>query len=297
MITVRVPASSANLGPGFDCLGLALGIYGNFSFEEREGGLEFEGVAPEYQNEDNLAVVAYRRTLREIGAPEAGLYLKIDSEIPPCSGLGSSASLFVAGVVAANEIHGRPLDQASMLNLVTELEGHPDNVAPALLGGLTSSIVMDDGRVFSMRSRVAPNVHFCALVPNFSLSTKEARAALPRTLSLGDATFNVSRAAVLLKALEAGNFDAISAAMTDRMHEPFRQRLIDEYDSVRQRALKSGAVAFCISGAGPTLLAVHRVMDFPRRLEQAVKGLRNQWRVIPLEMDLNGATIVEEAEA
>ncbi len=297
MITVRVPASSANLGPGFDCLGLALGIYGKFSFEERESGLEFEGVAPEYQNEDNLAVVAYRRVLLEIGAPVKGLYLKIDSDIPPCSGMGSSASLFVAGVVAANEIHGRPLDQASMLNLVTELEGHPDNVAPALLGGLTSSIVMDDGRVFSMRSRVAPNVHLCALVPNFSLSTKEARAALPRTLSLGDATFNVSRAAVLLKALEAGNFDAISAAMTDRMHEPFRQRLIDEYDSVRQRALKSGAVAFCISGAGPTLLAVHRVMDFPRRLEQAVKGLRNQWRVIPLEMDLNGATIVEEEEA
>ena len=296
MITVRVPATTANLGPGFDCLGLALGIYGEFSFEERESGLEFEGVAEEFQNEDNLAVVAYRRALLEMGEPEKGLFVRIRTEIPNCSGLGSSASLYVAGAVAANELHGRPLDQASLLNLVTELEGHPDNVAPALLGGLTSSIVMDDGRVFSMRSRVAPNVHMCALVPNFSLSTREARAALPRTLSLGDATFNVSRAAVLLKALEAGNFDAISAAMKDRMHEPFRARLIDEYDSVRQMALRSGAAAFCISGAGPTLLAVHRALTFPQRMEQAVKGLRNHWRVIPLEMDLDGATIVEEAE-
>ena len=296
MITIRVPATTANLGPGFDCLGLALGIYGYFSFEERESGLEFEGVAEEFQNEENLAVAAYRRALLEMGEPEKGLFLKIRTDIPNCSGLGSSASLYVAGVVAANELHGRPLDQASMLNLVTELEGHPDNVAPALLGGLTSSIVMDDGRVFSMQSRVAPNVHMCAMVPNFSLSTREARAALPRTLSLGDATFNVSRAAVLLKALEAGNFDAISAAMTDRMHEPFRARLIDEYDSVRQMALRSGAAAFCISGAGPTLLAVHRALNFPQRMEQAVKGLRNQWRVIPLEMDMDGATIIEEDE-
>ena len=122
MITIRVPGTTANLGPGFDCLGLALGVYGYFTFEERESGLEFENVAPEFQNEDNLAIRGYRRAIREMGLEQPGIYLHIESDIPVSSGLGSSASLIVAGVVAANELHGRLLNAQTLLNLVTELE-------------------------------------------------------------------------------------------------------------------------------------------------------------------------------
>ena len=201
----------------------------------------------------------------------------------------------MAGVVAANEIHGRPLSARALLRLVTELEGHPDNVAPALLGGLTASM-MRDGQVVSMRSPVAPSVRFCALIPDFGLSTKRAREALPGELPFRDAVFNVSRAVVLLKALEAGDFEAISAAMDDRLHQPYRAELIDEYEDVRACALRSGAAAFCISGAGPTLLSVYRDGGFPARMAEAVGALRNRWRVLPLEVDAAGATVVEGAQ-
>lgn len=294
MIAVRVPATTANLGPGFDCLGLALNVYGVFHFEERDSGLKFENIASEFCNENNLAVVAYRRALREMGAAERGLYLRIHSDVPVSSGLGSSASLLTAGVVAANEAHNRPLDERTMLKLLTELEGHPDNVAPALLGGLTASM-MSGSDVISMCCAISPRVHVCALIPDFSLSTKLARSVLPRTLPFADAVYNISRVTVLLKALEAGDFAAISAAMDDRLHQAYRSKLIDEYDAVRAMAMECGAAAFCISGAGPTLLSIYEDGEYPRRMRAAVKNLKNFWRVLTLDVDMDGAKVLEES--
>lgn len=294
MITVRVPGTSANLGPGFDCFGLALSVYGRFGFEECEAGLHFEGVDERYCNENNLAVRAYRRAMEEMHLPMGGLRLKIESDVPVSRGLGSSASLIVAGVVGANASHGNRLSTQQMLNLVTEMEGHPDNVAPALLGGMTASIMADDG-VHSMRCNISPLVHVCVLVPDFELETSRARAALPKQLPLQDAIFNISRAAVLLKALECGDFETISVSMEDRLHQPYRKALIDEYDRARDLAMQCGAAAFCISGAGPSLMCIHSNEDFAPRMTQAVQTLKNHWRVLPLCVDRQGA-VIEEGE-
>ena len=291
MITVRVPGTTANLGPGFDCLGLALSVYGRFSFEERPEGLEFENIDPAYCNADNLAVQAYFRAFERMGEKPRGLYLKIESDVPVSSGLGSSASLLVAGAVAANELHGRPLSRQALLELVTEMEGHPDNVAPALLGGLTASM-MADGRVVSKIFSVSPCLHFCAMIPNFGLATKAARAALPKELDFADAVFNISRVSVLLKAMEEGDFKTLALAMDDRLHQPYRAKLIDEYDQVRTLALQSGAAGFCISGAGPTLLSIYSQADFPGRMEAQLAKLRNRWRVLKLEVDTQGAIVI-----
>ena len=293
MIHIRVPATTANLGPGFDCMGLALAAYGHFYFEERESGLEFENIAPQFCNEDNLAVTAYRRAMQEMGKEMKGLYLCIKSDIPVSSGLGSSASLLVAGVVAANEIHGRPFSRDVLLNLVTELEGHPDNVAPALLGGLTASM-MAEGHAVSVRYPINDDVRICVLIPDFELSTKEARAALPTAITLPDAVFNVSRATVLLKALEMGDWRLVGLAMDDKLHQPYRAKLIREYDKVKQLAMDCGAAAFCISGAGPTLLCVCHDDHFADRMSQAVQQCENKWRVLQLEVDHEGAKVIEE---
>ena len=150
----------------------------------------------------------------------------------PCRGLGSSASLIAAGLTAANAAHDSRLDGAALLRLATELEGHPDNVAPALLGGLTASI-MDGDSVLAMRCPLSERLRFMALIPDFELSTRRARAALPSQVPLADAVFNASRAAVLLRALETGDMRAVSAAMDDRLHQPYRAPLIDEYEDVR----------------------------------------------------------------
>ena len=292
MITVRVPGTSANLGPGFDCFGIALSIYGYFGFEECEAGVHFEGVDEKYCNEDNLAVVAYRRAVREMGVPIKGLKVKIQSDVPVSRGLGSSASLIVAGVVGANANHGNKLTRQQMLDLVTELEGHPDNVAPALLGGMTASIVGPDG-VHSMKCNIGEDIRVCVLVPDFELETKKSRAALPKRLDIQDAIFNISRAAVLLKALECSDFATISVSMDDRLHQPYRKGLIDEYDSVRAMAMECGAASFCISGAGPTLLCIYKEEGFADKMLEKVKALKNNWRVLPVTIDRKGAVIIE----
>lgn len=293
MITVRVPGTTANLGPGFDCFGMALSVYGTLRFEEREAGLMFSGVDARFQNEENLAVTAYRRALREIGAAQKGLYVEIQSDIPVSRGLGSSASLIVAGIAAANAAHGYPLTENDMLRLATELEGHPDNVAPALMGGLTASIMADD-RVYAMRCPIAENVRACVLIPDFELSTHKARAVLPAQVPFADAVFNASHAAVMLRALETGDMAAIGAAMRDRLHQPYRKALIDEYDKVQALAIKNGAAAFAISGAGPTLLCLHDRADFAAQMEKDVRELKNHWRVMELRVDTQGVRIEGE---
>lgn len=294
MITVRVPGTTANLGPGFDCFGLALSIYGYFGFEECESGLHFEGVDEKYCNERNLAVVAYRRALQEMALAFRGLKLKIRSDVSVSRGLGSSASLLVAGVVGANANHGNRLSVQQMLNLVTEMEGHPDNVAPALLGGMTASI-MADGGVYSMNCAISKEIRVCVLVPDFELETSLARAALPKQVSTQDAIFNISRAAVLLKALECGDMETIAVSMDDRLHQPYRRHLIAEYDRIRELAMGCGAVSFCISGAGPALLCIYKDEAFADKMKEGVRHLENRWQVLPLTVDREGA-VIEKGE-
>lgn len=289
-VSVRVPATTANLAAGFDSMGCALGLYNTLTFTQGEG-LSFSGCEATYQNEENLAYQAYRRVLTALGLPREGVHIDIHAEIPVSRGLGSSAALLAAGALAANALHGAPLDRHQLLALCTELEGHPDNVAPALLGGLTASL-MNGQEVVSVSYAVHPALRFVALIPDFPLSTHAARAVLPQAVPYADAVFNTAHAAVLPGAMASGDEALLAAALQDRLHQPYRRGLIEEYDAVEALAAENGCHAFCISGAGPTLLALTTDPTFAPRMAQSVEVLSHRWQVRELPVDTVGATIL-----
>ena len=293
-IRLRVPATSANLGPGFDVLGVALSMYNYFEFDTIDSGLEITGCNPDFANEDNYAILAWRAVEKKIGAAPCGIRLNISAEVPVARGLGSSATLLAAGAEAANHHYGDPLDDIALLEIITAIEGHPDNVAPALLGGLRASM-MTDGKVFGLEYPVHPALGFCALVPNFETTTHEARGVLPKEVPFADAVFNLSRLAVMLRALETGDLADLGATMADKLHQPYRKSLIHEYDLVRQTALDLGASAFCISGSGSTLMAILPVAEtevFARKIEEKLAASPYAWRAYPLCVDTDGAKVL-----
>ena len=288
---VRVPASSANLGPGFDSFGIAWQLYNEIDFQLTEDGLSISGCAEEYQNENNLAYRGFRRVLESCGQPFTGVSIRfLRCAIPVSRGLGSSAALIVAGVTAANELYELGLSRSELLLLATQVEGHPDNVAPALYGGLGVS-AMDGGRAITRRFPLSENLHFAALVPPFELSTALARSVLPEELPRADAIFNISRGALLLRALGDGDAELLAFAMDDRIHQSYRAALIDGFLTARTEAQESGAAGICISGAGPTILCVAQSPDFPSRMETALTLALPGWEFLSLTPDLDGARI------
>ena len=288
---VRVPASSANLGPGFDSFGIAWQLYNEIDFQITEDGLSISGCAEEYQNEDNLAWRGFRRVLERCGVPFTGVAIRfMRCSIPVSRGLGSSAALIAAGVTAANELYELGLSREDLLLLATEVEGHPDNVAPALYGGLCVS-AMDGGRAITRRFPLSDRLRFAALVPPFELSTTLARSVLPAELPREDAIFNISRGALLLRALGDGDAELLSFAMDDRIHQRYRSKLIDGFKTARIEAQECGAAGICISGAGPTLLCVADRPDFPSRMETALELALPGWEFLELTPDLDGARV------
>ena len=221
-VSIRVPATSANLGPGFDSFGCALSLYNTYTFEIIESGLEITGCPEEFCNEDNLSIVAYRKTVQAMGLPVEPLRLHIQSDIPVCRGLGSSSAMLVAGALAANALHDSRFSLEYLLYLCTQIEGHPDNLAPAFYGGMTASL-MRNGRPVTARFPLSESLRFIALIPDFHLSTEKARAILPKEIPFADAVYNVSHAALLLRALETADIEMISFALNDRLHQPYRK--------------------------------------------------------------------------
>ena len=290
MVTIRVPATTANLAAGFDCLGCALGLYNTLSFSIAEE-LSFTGCDREYQNENNLAYQAYCRVLQALDLPKECVKIDIDANIPVSRGLGSSAALLAAGAMAANALHGSPLSKEELLVLCSELEGHPDNVAPALFGGLTASL-MEGERMFSVPYEVHKDLRFVALIPDFPLSTNAARSVLPVFVPHDDAVFNAAHAAVLPAAFARGDEALLAAALQDRLHQPYRRTLIHEYEEVERIAAEKGCHAFCVSGAGPTLLALTTDPGFAERMEEGVQRLSRSWLVMELPVDFEGAKII-----
>ncbi len=292
-VTVQVPATSANLGPGFDCLGLAFALYTTVCVEEIEKGIEITGCEKAYQNEQNLCFIAYKKVFEKLSIPLKGVHIHMDAHIPISRGLGSSASLVVGGIVAANKMCYSPLSTKEMLQLATEIEGHPDNVAPALLGGLTVALKKQTDILYASLP-LAPALEFCALIPDFETSTCEARKQLPFTVPFQDAVFNVSHVALLLSALQSGNSTHMAEAFQDALHQPYRAHLIHDYDKVKAYAKEGGALAFCISGSGSTCLAVCKdAKAFQRAIQQKLHTLPHHWQALPLCVDKEGAKIKE----
>jgi len=294
IIEVRVPATSANLGPGFDVLGLALGLYNDIAYEEAEGvvvAIEGEGAGRLATGGDNVVARAAHMVYEAAGRRFPGATIRCVNRIPPARGLGSSAAAWVGGLIAANAVLGFPLDRDAILALASRAEGHPDNVAAALLGGLTVSCGVGD-RVTAVSLPVSAEIGWVVLVPETESSTREARAVLSAAVSRSDAVFNLQRLGLLLASVVSGRIDLLALAMEDRLHQPQRQSLFPWMESVRRAALDAGALGCVLSGAGPSLLAAVRGSGEAAALamERALGEAGVPGRAAALPVDTVGAT-------
>ena len=269
MVIVRVPATSANVGVGFDCLGLALDLTATFLATPAER-LEIEGCEQRFRGEDNLVWQSYLDACRELGIAPQPLHITILSPIPLSGGLGSSSACVIAGIGTAMALSPTGFDREHALRLAVALEGHPDNVAPALLGGLVSSFVDETGSATSTRMDVAGNLRFVAVAPPYEVRTADARRALPTEVSRETAVWQMGRCVAMVRALELGDAALLAAACHDRLHEPYRAKLIPDYGPLREAALAAGACAFMISGSGSTMIAVADGDDAAARVADAL---------------------------
>ena len=262
-VVVDVPATTANLGPGFDCLGAALDLNNRFAMRRIEGGGErFELIIEGSEGShlrggpENLVYRAAQRVWKAAGLEPVALEARVRLAVPPARGLGSSATAIVAGLMGANALVGEPLSKEKLLELAIDIEGHPDNVVPSLLGGLCMTAKAASQRWRVVRCEWAPSVKAVVAIPSIRLSTSEARRAMPKAIPVGDAVVNLGALTLLLQGLRTGNGDLISDGMHDRLHEPYRWRLIKGGDQVKQAAMDAGAWGCAISGAGPSVLAL-----------------------------------------
>lgn len=295
-VSVRVPATSANLGPGFDSLGLAFALYNELKLEISTADsleVEGEGAAALQQHPQTIAHQAAHRVFQSLQLPIQGVHLSLRNQIPLARGLGSSSAAIVGGLVAANEWarqnENRALSMQELLDLATDIEGHPDNVAPALLGGLVVA-AMGERHVPAIPVPVPRFPRFAVWIPETELATKTARGVLPATYSRADAIFNLSRAALLVGALAASDFSALSEALRDKIHQDYRAPLVPGFAAISTAANGAGAYGVTLSGAGPSILAWMPEESAPivKAMRQAATDAELAGRVLELEVDLQG---------
>lgn len=292
MINIIVPATSANLGPGFDTLGLALNLYNRFYFEEISDGLEINGCLDININKENLVYISMLKTFNILGYEPKGININIEGDIPMSRGLGSSASCIVGGVMGANELAGAPLSIDDIFKIATEIEGHPDNIAPALFGGLVVSL-MEEEKIYHNKINIASGIKFVALIPDFNLSTSVAREVLPSTVIYKEAVDNISRVSLLLSALSNGRFDLLKPSLKDNLHQPYRGKLIPKFNEILDKCYEMGALGGYLSGAGPTIMAIISEDDrnFTNEIKVYLNSINYNWSVIELQIDLSGARV------
>jgi homoserine kinase len=300
VISVRVPATSANLGPGYDAVGLALSLSMRISLElSPYPVVEVRGTGEDLipRGPEHPAYRAARFVAEIVGESEAQFRLVQENAIPPIRGLGGSAAALVGGAVAANDMFGGQIAPLDLLNLVCELDGHPDNAAPALLGGLVIGTLTPEG-VSAVRLEPR-NLKVAVAVPDFAVSTTAARRALPERVPHRDAVFNVGRSGLLLGSLATGEYELLRIAMQDRLHQPYRSHLIPGLEDVIQEALNKGAYGACLSGSGPTVLAFAPEPEAGKiaaamRAAFAARGVEAKFWA--LDVDLLGARVEPPGE-
>lgn len=285
-VSVKVPASTANLGPGFDCFGMALPIYNTITIEETvypTTGLEINVFTPDDAevsdfriptDENNIAYKAIELLYAYTGQTPPAMRINIQSDIPIAKGLGSSASVIVGSVIAANELLGHPADEEALLSIANEVEGHPDNITPAMVGGFVISSVEDDGRVVYRKIDWPDEWKLTVCVPDYELSTSIARSVLPEAVSIADASFNARRCAMFIQALHSKDSALMKLALQDKLHQPHRTRLIPGLEEITA-SLKhmDNVLGVVLSGAGPTIL----VISEGNNLDTIRSTVKNVW--------------------
>ena len=257
--TARIPASTTNLGPGFDVLGLALQLYSTVTLEitgeDTEvvvSGVDFEKIpsTPEHSGFKAVETIFQRS-----GIPQPkGMRLRIENGIPAIRGLGGSGTAILGGLLTANELCDTPFSLSDILDIASEIEGHPDNVAASLYGGMVIS-VQDGKRIHTIKLDCDPALHLVLAIPEFTLSTQAARDILPDTVKFSDAIYNISRCSLLVASIATGKLDMLALSMKDVLHQPYRSNLIPGFDEVVEAASAAGALSITLSGAGPTVAA------------------------------------------
>ena len=294
--TARVPASTTNLGPGFDVLGLALQLYSTISLEEIDNGTEIKVTGVDVDklsnDESNIAYRAANLVFEKSGQKPKGLRLVLTNGIPAIRGLGGSGTAILGGLLTANALCHEPFSQTELLDFATEFEGHPDNVAASLLGGLVISM-MRGNRVHSIQLNCASDLRVVVAIPNFSLSTRAARGVLPQTVDFADAIHNVSRSSMLVAAIASGKLEMLAFAMEDRLHQPYRSSLIPGFNDVAESAMRAGALSVALSGAGPSVAAycTASMQEVGAQMSEAFARNQISCDIKVLPIDSAGATV------
>jgi len=303
-VKIIVPATSANLGPGFDCIGAAWRLYNTTTFTltgGKPGTLKMTAperpVAPQKDKTNMIydAMTTFYRRLAPGNRPAAqvpGIEIKQEDNIPKTRGLGSSAACVAAGLMAANYFSGAGIPRDELALMASNMEGHSDNASAALFGGIVVSVLTGDKLEYVRIANDSLNgLRFCAAIPAFTVPTRRSRGALPRAYQLKDVVFNTSRAALLAASLAAGDLSKLSTAMEDCVHQPYRARIITNMTAIFKKARALGAKAVFLSGSGPTIIALADEDDFCGELSKFTGLLPGKWRCSELTLDFDGAQI------
>jgi len=293
MVKIRVPATSANMGPGFDSLGIAFNLYNEFEFSEEGTENKFYGFKEEFCNEENIVYKAMITCFEKCKYKPKGIKINLLREdIPISRGLGSSSTCIVAGLLGANNIMGNPLSVDELFKIGVEIEGHPDNIAPAFFGGMVVS-VLEDGEALYNKIDIKRGITFVAIIPDFELSTSTARKALPKKVSLKDAVYNISRVSLMISAFVNGNYDLLKYGCKDAIHEKYRSPLIKNYDLVYNKCISFGALSCFLSGAGPTIMVLIKndEKEIVNKIRDFLRSENISWKVKELAIDNLGAIV------
>lgn len=307
-VSVKVPATTANLGPGFDCLGLALPIYNTVTVEETimpGTGIEINIIDETHEqdiisiptDENNIVYKAIELLYNSIGQTPSELKITIKTHIPIARGLGSSAAVIVGGLMAANELLGRPADEAALLSIATEIENHPDNITPAVVGGFVVSSLEEDGSVIYSKMNWPKDWNITVCIPDYELATDIARSVLPQEVPMRDAIFNLKHTAMLVQAVNTHDEKLMKAALNDRLHQQYREKLIPGLKEIKE-ALKheENVMGVVISGAGPSVLVISHGNNLDKIRETVSKvwlDLNVKSKILTLQVEENGACIID----
>lgn len=291
---ISVPATSANVGPGFDMMGIAFDLFNRFVFDVGGEGISISGCEPQFSTpESNLVYTTLEKTLRSYGRRVPAMNIHFDADVPLCSGLGSSSTCIVAGIMAANQIGELNFDKGEILRIAALVEGHPDNVAPAILGGFVAAVIENDF-VYWHEYSISDKLSFYTLTPDVRVPTEEARRILPHSYSLSDCVYNLSRVPLLVEGLEKADEQLIRAGCKDRIHQSYRLSLIPEGNKVFNYIRESDdAVTTYVSGAGPTIVAIVINDDdsFGKQIADFCDTLSQNWRVRKMHVNSRGASL------
>ena len=290
MIRITVPATSANLGIGYDTLGMAVSLYSHFTFDRAET-LTITGCPEQFQNEDTLVYESFVNALAEWGEKTFPVSIDISTEVPVARGLGSSSTCVVAGIMGAAALTGHTVTREELVAIATAVEGHPDNVAPAILGAAVCSFTPEGELPRCLRYEVSKRLRFITIIPPYEVHTSDARKVVPQEVPLSTAVWQMGRIAGLTRGLEMGDLDLIAASNDDRLQEPYRRALIPDYDAIRETCLTGGAKTLWISGSGSTLMAVTDDPIVAKFLQVRLRERFPEFETHILTCDTDGAQI------